>query len=214
VEGEVVYQVSDHCEPGGTITLTAIDDAGARADCDFEVALFNTTPELVLPDTVRALSGHVLGLDVCAQDSDEDAVTTALLGFWFVSDSLRPPSYYPSYLPGNPGHLSWQTTDGDTGLWMFSFLAIDGCGSIDTEQVAVPLGIPFCGDLNDNGLIDPGDAIFLMNYLFRGGEAPQPLCRGDANCNGDRDPGDIVLLLNYLFKGGVPPCFECCAGSS
>jgi hypothetical protein len=152
-------------------------------------------------------------LDVGAQDSDEDEVTTILQTFWFVSDSIRSPSYYPFYLPGNPGHLSWETTDADTGLWMFSFVAVDDCGSIDTEQVAVSVGIPFCGDCNENGLVEPGDVIFLLNYLFRGGDAPQPLCRGDANCNGDRDPGDVVLLINYLFKGNVPPCFECCAGS-
>jgi hypothetical protein len=213
VEGEVVYRVNDHCEPGGTVILGAVDDAGARAECDFNVTLLNTTPRLLLPDTVRALSRHVFGLDVGAQDSDEDEVTTILQTFWFVSDSIRSPSYYPFYLPGNPGHLSWETTDADTGLWMFSFVAVDDCGSIDTEQVAVSVGIPYCGDCNENGLIEPGDVIFLLNYLFRGGDAPQPLCRGDANCNGDRDPGDVVLLINYLFKGNVPPCFECCAGS-
>jgi hypothetical protein len=214
VEGEVVYQVSDHCEPGGTITLTAIDDAGARADCDFQVTLFNTTPELVLPDTVRALSGHVLVLDIYAEDVDEDEVVSFLQSFWYVPDSLRPPSYYPSCVPGNPGHLTWQATQADTGIWIFSFLAADACVAVDTQQVTIRVGIPFCGDCSENGLIDPGDVIFLMNYLFRQGASPEPLCRGDGNCNDDVDVGDVVLLINYLYKGGVLPCFECCQGMS
>ncbi|NIM98245.1 MAG: hypothetical protein GTO24_09250 [candidate division Zixibacteria bacterium] len=150
-------------------------------------------------------------LDIWAEDIDGDEPVTFLQDFWYVSDPLRPPSHNPSCVPGNPGHLSWQITEADTGMWMFSFLAVDGCGSLDSEHVSVEVGVPFCGDVNDNGLIDPGDVIWLLNYLFRQGDAPQPLCRGNANCNGDLDPGDIVPLINYLFKKGVPPCLECCA---
>ena len=214
LEADVVYQVTDHCGSGGTITLTATDDAGATGSCDLEVTFFNNPPELMLPAAVRALSGHVLVLDIYAEDIDGDELVSFLQDFWYVSDSLRPPSYYPLCVPGNPGRLSWQITQADTGMWMFSFLAVDGCGSIDTERVAVEVGVPFCGDVNDNGLIDPGDVISLLNYLFRHGDAPQPLCRGDANCNGHRDPGDMVLLISYLFKRGVPPCFDCCPGPS
>jgi hypothetical protein len=61
------------------------------------------------------------------------------------------------------------------------------------------------GDASANGLVDMGDAIYLLNYLFRGGADPCPMEAGDANCNGLVDMGDAIFLLNYLFKGGEAP---------
>ena len=61
------------------------------------------------------------------------------------------------------------------------------------------------GDANGDGLIDLADAIWILNYLFRGGPPPASLKAGDADCSGSVDLGDVVYLLNYLFRGGPPP---------
>jgi hypothetical protein len=61
------------------------------------------------------------------------------------------------------------------------------------------------GDVNEDGLIDLGDAIYLLNYLFRGGPPPNPWIAGDLNCDGLVDLGDLIYLLNYLFREGPPP---------
>jgi hypothetical protein len=61
------------------------------------------------------------------------------------------------------------------------------------------------GDANGDGIIGPADVIYLINYLFRGGPAPDPLERGDCNCDGEVDPGDVVYSINYLFRTGPPP---------
>jgi hypothetical protein len=62
------------------------------------------------------------------------------------------------------------------------------------------------GDVNQDGSIDAGDLIYLLNYLFVGGPEPQPWESGDVNCDGIVDSSDMVYLLNYLFVGGPPPC--------
>lgn len=62
------------------------------------------------------------------------------------------------------------------------------------------------GDTNRDGVIDLADAIYILNYLFKGGPAPNPLEVGDCNCDQVVDLGDAIYLLNYLFKGGPPPC--------
>ena len=62
------------------------------------------------------------------------------------------------------------------------------------------------GDANHDGVIDLGDVVWLLNYLFKEDDPPDPLEAGDANCDGVVDLGDVVYLLNYLFKGGPPPC--------
>jgi hypothetical protein len=61
------------------------------------------------------------------------------------------------------------------------------------------------GDVNEDGLIDISDVIYLLNYLFRGGPAPVPLIAGDFNCDGLVDLGDLISILNYLFRSGPPP---------
>jgi hypothetical protein len=62
------------------------------------------------------------------------------------------------------------------------------------------------GDLNTDGIIDVEDVVYLINYLFIGGPAPQPLAAGDANCDSNVNVVDVVYLINYLFIGGPPPC--------
>ena len=61
------------------------------------------------------------------------------------------------------------------------------------------------GDANADGVIDLGDIVYLLNYLFKGDVPPRPIESGDINCDGVIDLGDIVHLLNYLFKGGPAP---------
>jgi hypothetical protein len=61
------------------------------------------------------------------------------------------------------------------------------------------------GDANGDGVIALGDAIYLLNYLFRNGDPPDPLGAGDANCDETVELGDAICLLNYLFRGGDPP---------
>jgi hypothetical protein len=54
-------------------------------------------------------------------------------------------------------------------------------------------------------VVDIGDVIFVLNYLFKGGPCPFPLELGDVNGDCAVDLGDVVFLLNFLFRGGPPP---------
>ena len=66
--------------------------------------------------------------------------------------------------------------------------------------------IPFtCGDCNGDGIVEIGDVIYLINYLYKEGSAPDPLQAGDCNCDEIVDLGDVVYLINYLFKEGASP---------
>jgi M6 family metalloprotease-like protein len=61
------------------------------------------------------------------------------------------------------------------------------------------------GDANGDETIDVGDVVYLVNYLYRGGPAPDPVEAGDANCDAAVNVGDVVFLVNYLYKGGDAP---------
>jgi hypothetical protein len=66
-------------------------------------------------------------------------------------------------------------------------------------------GIFYSGDLNGDGAVNIGDVIFLINYLYTSGPAPEPFKLGDVNCNNEVNVADVVFLINYLFKNGPPP---------
>lgn len=61
------------------------------------------------------------------------------------------------------------------------------------------------GDDNQDGIINVGDVVYLINYLFKGGNQPIPMEAGDVNCDTRDDVGDIVFIINYLFKVGPQP---------
>jgi len=63
-----------------------------------------------------------------------------------------------------------------------------------------------CGDANGDDVINIGDAIHVINYVFKGGSAPDPLAAGDANCDDSINIGDAVYIVNYVFKSGPAPC--------
>ncbi len=65
------------------------------------------------------------------------------------------------------------------------------------------------GDVNWDGAIDLSDVVFLINYLFKGGDLPEALRLGDTSADCVVDLADVILLLNYLYRGGVEPGEGC-----
>ncbi|NIM96985.1 MAG: hypothetical protein GTO24_02530 [candidate division Zixibacteria bacterium] len=65
------------------------------------------------------------------------------------------------------------------------------------------------GDANGDGKIDAGDAIYLLNYLFRQGPPPEPLAAGDINGDCEVSASDVIYIINYLFRQGPAPQAGC-----
>ncbi len=61
------------------------------------------------------------------------------------------------------------------------------------------------GDVDHDSVINVGDAVYLITYIFRGGPCPVPYAAGDANSDDVLNLGDAVYLIDYIFRGGPPP---------
>ena len=66
------------------------------------------------------------------------------------------------------------------------------------------------GDLNSDLHVDIDDVVYLISYIFNGGQEPAALCSADTNGNGEVDIDDAVYLISYIFSGGPQPCKDAC----
>jgi uncharacterized repeat protein (TIGR01451 family) len=93
--------------------------------------------------------------------------------------------------------------------YCFYSIARDSVGNVEDAPMEADActrsPIYILGDVNTDGIIELGDVVFLINYLFRAGPAPEPIWLGDANCDDLVELGDVVYLINYLFRGGPSP---------
>ncbi len=62
-----------------------------------------------------------------------------------------------------------------------------------------------CGDLDKDTNICLLDMIFLVNYLYKGGPAPDPIESADVNSDGSIDFIDLIHLRDYIYMEGNPP---------
>lgn len=84
------------------------------------------------------------------------------------------------------------------------------CGALLAATIAV-IALPtilqaqVCGDVNNSGITDIADMVFLVNYLEFGPPPPYPAV---ADCDGRAGItlSDEVAILEYLFAGGQLHC--------
>jgi CubicO group peptidase (beta-lactamase class C family) len=113
------------------------------------------------------------------------------------------------YPQGTGGITAWEVSsvlpDGEDYFWRVR--AGDGFEYGDWSSLAsFYIKTQFiCGDASGDDLVDVGDAVCLINYIFKNGPAPDPLETGDTNADGLCNIGDAVFLVNYIFRGGPEP---------
>ena len=94
----------------------------------------------------------------------------------------------------------------ETGDWDVT-VSVTGFDDV-TEENGFTINPPYlCGDVDASGhQVDVSDAVYLINYIFRGDPGPIPYASGDVDCSGNVDIDDLIYLINYLFTGGPAPC--------
>ncbi len=64
-----------------------------------------------------------------------------------------------------------------------------------------------CGDVDGDRLVNILDIVFLINYKYKSGPAPDPIQSADVNGDELVNILDIVYLINFKYKAGPEP--EC-----
>jgi hypothetical protein len=79
------------------------------------------------------------------------------------------------------------------------------------RDITVPVAGPArpAGDVTNDSVVTSSDIIFVVEYVFKSGPEPDPMCYGDVNLSGVVTAADIVYLVSYVFKSGPPPLDGC-----
>ncbi len=146
-----------------------------------------------------------------------DAVIGQPYSFTFSAIGGVPDYSWEKTLGQYPVGLTFNTSTGElsgTPTWVadyyFQLLCTDSDDPPNTDERGflmrvVEQSIPR-GDVDDSGNIDIDDVVYLINYIFGGGPAPDPIEKGDVDCSDNVDIDDVVYLINYIFGGGPAPC--------
>lgn len=168
--------------PGSTVTGSINIPIGDTGTISVNVELLEYRPFTNMEIVLRA-------------DSDNDGEV----------DDVMSIGYHPMSFPDCNGNGIDDAEDINSG------------GSLDNNNNDIPdecepnSNYCKCGDANSDGGNNVGDAVFLINYVFKGGSAPDPIAAGDANFDCGTNVGDAVYIINYVFKGGDPPiCDDMC----
>lgn len=98
----------------------------------------------------------------------------------------------------------------DQLYWRVKAFRTDGDSTDYSETFALTVGPKEqCGDADGDLLVNVTDAVFIIQYIFNGGAAPDPLSIADVNCDGLVNITDAVYLVAYIFGGGPIPCEAC-----
>ncbi len=136
------------------------------------------------------------------------ALSTSGIKSYKVIDGLLPEGYALDTLTGIINGVTFT----DIAEFACTIQATDSSGHTATREFFIPIETlgPNAGDANCDGLVNVGDAIYLINHIFRQGPAPSYPNWADANADCSINVGDAVYLINYIFNGGPSPILSFC----
>jgi len=72
-------------------------------------------------------------------------------------------------------------------------------------QIHILDDTPYCGNIDGKAGINILDVVFLINYKYKSGPAPNPLSLADVDGVNPVNILDVVHLINFIYKDGPNP---------
>jgi hypothetical protein len=90
-------------------------------------------------------------------------------------------------------------------LFYFNFIVQDPHGAADTIITIYRVIAAIRGDANSDGSLNTLDVMYLINFLYKNGEAPPVEDAADVNNDGLINLMDPTYMLNFLYLSGPAP---------
>jgi hypothetical protein len=185
---EIRYYIKAADNSGRVVTHPPIGAPGAHV---FHVTGENAPPLIVSPDSFVCATYETLSYypEIFDPDDSVHQITYLDIPFWCMvqHDSL------------------WGEVPDTARIDSFTVM-VEDLFHADTQTVVVCTYL--CGDANRDEVIDVGDVVYLVGYLYRSSTEPLPKEAGDCNQDQLINVGDIIYMINYLYRNGSPPCAQ------
>jgi len=135
---------------------------------------------------------------------DNDLIDTVAYDLAISGDSLFGTALFVYHTSDTTYNFTGSLQYGTVYYWRVRAYDLYGGETFSPVNSLMPL-LSDAGDANGDGVINIGDAVYVVNYVFKSGPAPDPESKGDANCDLAVNVGDAVYIVNYVFKGGPAP---------
>jgi len=188
----------------GPYTITFIASDGSLADTlNLNVEVLeagNQAPYFtsILPDTQIVLAGQSFSSHITAADADADILTITV-------DTVLP---YAAFIDSGNGAASYNyfPTLSQVGeINLVTFFVEDPSGGTDTMATYYRVVDFLRGDANSDMELNMLDIMFLINFLYKGGQEPASLESADVNFDSLINLLDPTYLINFFYKQGPPP---------
>jgi hypothetical protein len=192
VSGDTIMGMPGDCNsPDTSIRLICSDgELADTLEVELLVIISNEAPAITpVGDTVLAPSGQLFAYHPTISDPDDGSHTITY-------------TQYPSWCTAQNDSVTGIAPN-TASVEPLTVTAADYCNA---DTLTFMVQVYLCGDSNGDNVINLGDAVFIISYVFKSGPAPEPLPAGDANCDGEVNVADGVYVINYVFKSGPPPC--------
>jgi len=191
----------DYTQSGSyNLNFIAIDYGGAadtQAVVINVIEAGNQTPYFTTVDSVHNIpisTPYIINMDAFDPDMDSMIITV---------NQLLPGAIF---VDNGDGTCSYSVSSDAFGVDTVIFTVTDypgGASSIKTVYMAFVTSLR--GDLDSNNKYTMNDLVVLIDYLYRGGEAPAILESADVDKNGELSIVDITYLIKFLYKDGPAP---------
>jgi len=99
-----------------------------------------------------------------------------------------------------------QTVLNQNSIYYWRFRSFDGVSWSEYSNIfAVDIVDFICADADASEAVNLLDAVYLIDFLYRGGPPPQPMAAGNVNQDGAINLLDISYIINYLYREGPAP---------
>ena len=168
------------------------------AACVIKATDFPAVPGMPSGPTVGE-TGADYGFSTSTTDPEEDSIF-----YWLDWGDGANTDWLGPYAPGDTCTVSNSWSEPET--YDVKVKAKDVYDHESDWSEALSISVYARGDCNGDRIINVGDVLYLINYLYKNGSTPLPFWTGDVNCDHEINLADAVYLINYLFRNGPPPC--------
>ena len=182
---EISYYIKAADESGRVETHPYIGEAGAH------IFKINMVPEIVSSDSalIKTSSEFSYYPEFIDNDDTVHTITYSNYSAWLtvVNDSI----------------IGTAPADIDT-----SEFTVEVSDPYSSSSQTVDIEMYKCADVDVTNEINIADLVFMVEYMFNSGPAPEYLISGNVNAIDEIDIADLVFLVDYMFESGPDPICE------